>query len=72
MEGVRLVPLIKKIHEGSIWTGHISVLSFILHKSIFPHFVHHGTRFYEKHITSDDKKKYMDDDGSGVFPKTKV
>ena len=60
------------LHEGSIWNGHRAVLSFILQKSIFLHFVHHGTRFYDKYITSYDRKKYMDDDGSGVFPKQKV
>ena len=68
MEGVWLVPLIKKIHEVSIWTGHRAVLSFILQKSIFFHFVHHGIIFYDKYITSDDRNKYMDDDGSGIFP----
>ena len=46
-----------------------AVLSFILQKSIFIHFVHHGTIFYDKYITSDDRKKYINDDGSGVFPK---
>ena len=40
----------KKLYGGSIWTGHRAVLSFILHKSIFPHFVHNGTRFYDKYI----------------------
>ena len=35
------------LHEGSIWTGHRSVLSFILRKSMFLHFVHNGTRFYK-------------------------
>ena len=59
----------KILHEGFIWTGNRAVLSFILHKSIFIHFLHHGTRFYEKYITSDDRRKYMDDDGSVVFPK---
>ena len=53
-------------------TGHRAVLYFILHKSIFIHFVHHGTRFYDKYITSDDRKKHMDDDGSGIFPKKKL
>ena len=57
----------KGLHEGSIWTGNRSVLLFILHKSIFLHFVHNGTIFYDKYITSDDRKKYIDDDGSGVF-----
>ena len=43
-------------HEGYIWTGHIAGLSFILHKSIFIHFVHNGTKFYDKYISS--LKKY--------------
>ena len=30
------------------------------------------TIFYEKYITSDDRKKDMDDDGSGVFTKKMV
>ena len=50
-------PFDKILHEGSIWTGHRAVLYFILHKSIFLHFVHHGTIFYEKYITSEDRKK---------------
>ena len=62
----------KIIHEDSIWTGYRSVLSFILHKSIFLHFLHHGTIFCDKYITSDYRKKYMDDDGSGVFPEQNV
>ena len=62
----------KNLHQGYIWIGYKSVISFIFRKSIFPHFVHHGTSFYDKYITSDDKKKYMDDDGSGIFPKQKV
>ena len=57
----------KILYEGSIWTGHGAVIYFILQKSIFIHFVHHGTIFYDKYITSDDRKKYIDDDGSGVF-----
>ena len=48
----------KILHEGYIWTGHRSVLSFILHKSIFLHFVHHGKIFYDKYITSYDRNKY--------------
>ena len=63
-------PFDKNLHGGSIWTGHRDFISFILHKSIFLHFVHHGTRFYDKYITSDYRNKYTDDDGSGVFPKT--
>ena len=30
------------LHEGYIWIGHRYVLSFILQKSRFLHFVHHG------------------------------
>ena len=56
--GKRVVGAFDKIlHEGYCWTGHRSVLSFILHKSIFLHFVHHGTLFYDRYIESDDKKK---------------
>ena len=61
----------KNLHEGSIWTENRDVLYFILHKSIFLHFLHHGTIFYEKYTTSDDSKKDRDDDGSGIFPKQK-
>ena len=60
-------PFVKNLHEGSIWTGRRDILSFILHKSIFLHFVHHGTRFYDKYITSEDRNKYIYDDGSVFF-----
>ena len=36
------------LHEGYIWTGNKDVLYFILHNSIFIHFIHHHTRFYDK------------------------
>ena len=52
------------LHEGSIWTGHRAVLSFILQKPIFFQFLHHGTRFYDNYIKSDDIKKCIYDDGS--------
>ena len=48
----------KNLHERYLWTGHRAVLSFTLHKSIFPQFVHHGTIYYDKYITSDDRKTY--------------
>ena len=35
----------KILHKGSIWDGIRAVLSFILHKSIFLNFVHHGANF---------------------------
>ena len=41
-------------------------------KTIFIHFVHHGTTFYDRYIKSDDKKKYMDDDVSGIFTKQNI
>ena len=44
------------LHEDYIWTIHRYVLSFILHKSIFLHFVHHGTRLYYRSINPDDRK----------------
>ena len=52
--------------------GNRAVLSFVLHKSIFPNFVYNGIISYEKYTTSDYRNKYVDDDGSGVFPKQKV
>ena len=52
----------KILHKGSIWTGNRAALTFILHKSISLHFVHNGTRFYDKYISSKHRKKYIDDD----------
>ena len=60
------------LHLGSIWTGHRDDLSFIIHKSLFLHFLHNGTKFYDKYITSDDRKKNIYDDGSGFFPKKRL
>ena len=57
----------KNLYEVSIWTVHRAFISFILHKSIFIHFLNYGTRFYDKYIASDDRKKYMDDDESRLF-----
>ena len=34
--------------------------------------MHNGTRFYGKYISSKNKKIYIDDDESGVFPKQEV
>ena len=65
MEDVWWVPLIL-YHEGYIWTGHGAVLSFILNRSIFIHFVHHDNTFYDKCIKNDNRTKYVDGDGSGV------
>ena len=62
----------KILHEGSIWTGHRAVLFFIINKSIFIHFVHNDTIFYEKYMSSKNKNKCIDDYGSGVSPKKEV
>ena len=61
----------KILHKGSISTGNRYVLSFILQISICIHFVHNGIIFYDKYISSDLKNKHIDDEGSGVFTKTK-
>ena len=34
--------------------------------------MHNGTRFYDKYISTENRLKYMDDDGSGVLPKILV
>ena len=62
----------KNLHEGSIFTGHRAVLSFILHKSIFLHFVHNSKKVYDKYISTKNWLKNIDDDGSGVLPKILV
>ena len=62
----------KILHQGYICTVNRAVLSFILHGSIFLHFLQHCTIFYDKYITSDDGNKSMDDYGSASFPKQKV
>ena len=49
----------KILHEGSIWNGHRAILSFILNKSIFIYFVHHGTKFYDRYINSYDRKNIL-------------
>ena len=49
----------KNLHELSIWNRPRSVLSFILHKSIFLHFVHHGKKIYEKYINTDDRTNIL-------------
>ena len=58
----------KILHEDSICTGPRSVLSFILHKSTFLYFVHHGTKIYDRYLYLDDRNIYIADDGSAVFP----
>ena len=59
MEGVLLVSFGKKIHKDSIWNIHRAVILYILHKLIFLNFVHNGARFYEKYISSKNKKNIL-------------
>ena len=61
-------PFEKVLHEGTLWSGYRAVISFILTKQIFLHFFCHGNRFYNQYLNSVDKRKYLDDDGSGVKP----
>ena len=49
----------KFLHEGYTWAGPRAVIYFILQKSIFLHFVHHGTKCYDKHITTDDRTNLL-------------
>ena len=60
------------LHDGSIWTVTRAVLSFTLNKSKFIHFLHHGIKCYDNDIKSDNRNKYIVDDGSGMFPKQMV
>ena len=52
-------------HEVTLWSGYRAVISFVLTKQIFLHFYRHGNQFYDRYLNSVDKKKYIDDDGSG-------
>ena len=61
----------KHLHQVSICNGHRSVLSFILQKSTFFHFVYNGALIYEKYISFKIRKKF-DDKGSGVLHKQEV
>ena len=62
----------KFLHKGYICTRTRAVLSLSLHKSIFLKFLHHGTKMYDKYIKSENRNKYIDDDGTGIFPKQTV
>ena len=58
-------------NEGTIFRGNISVISFILHKSILLNLYDHGDVFYKIYIETEVKKNYIDDDGKGVRPRSK-
>ena len=59
----------KKIHEGNLWRVHRAVISFILTRQISLHFCFNGETFYNLYINKTDKKRYLDDDDTGVEPK---
>ena len=40
-----VVPFDIFFDEGTMWIGHRSVISFILHESVFLYFYHHGDFF---------------------------
>ena len=54
-----VVAFYKILHKGSIWPGPRAVLYFIIKNSIFIHFVHHCTKFYDKYINTDDRKSIL-------------
>ena len=62
-------PFEKVFHEGTLWSGYRAVISFIWTKQIFLRFFHHGNQFYDRYLNFVDKKKYIDDDGSGEKPR---
>ena len=59
----------KKNHEGSILTGHRSVISFTQHGSIFLHILHYGGNFYGKYIETEYGTRCIGDYVSVVGPK---
>ena len=63
-------PFEKIYHKGTLWSGYRAVIYFILTKQNFPHFYCHGNKFYDQYLNLVDKKKYIDDDGSGQKPKS--
>ena len=62
----------KILLEGSICNIHRAVISFILHKSIFLHFVHNSARFYEKYISSKNMKNILMMTEVELSPNTKL
>ena len=59
----------KVFHEGTLWSGYRSVISFILIKQNFLHFYRHANQFYDRYLNLVNRKKFIDDDGSGEKPK---
>ena len=49
-------PFEKVFHEGTLWSGYRSVISFILTKQIFLHFYCHTNQFYDRYLNLVNKK----------------
>ena len=43
-------PFWKKSHEGTLWSGYRTIISFIIKKEISLHLFHHGDWFYNRYI----------------------
>ena len=52
-------PFEKVFHEGTLWSGYRTLISFILAKQIFLHLFRHGDRFYNRYLNSVDKKNIL-------------
>ena len=59
-------PFEKCFHEGNLWRGYRALISLIIKKQIFLYFHNHGDQFHNIYINKIDKKKSLDDDGTGV------
>ena len=59
----------KVFHEGTLWSGYRSVISFILTKQTFLRFYRHQDHFYDRYLNLVNKTNDIDNDGSGEKPK---
>ena len=48
----------KVFNEGTLWSGYRSVISFILTKTIFPHFYRHANQFYDRYLNLEKNQIY--------------
>ena len=65
-------PFEKVFHEGTLWSGYRSLISFILTKQIFLHFCRHQDQFYDRYLNLVNNKNYIDDEFSGGKPKLEI
>ena len=71
-EDVWVVPLIKFYTMALFGMEPDQLFIFSFTNQNFLHFVHHSAKFYDKYINTDDRRKYIDYDGTGIFSKQKV